>query len=69
MLNSMNRDGERSGAAGANYADKKLDTYEDGEALVGGVGVRLKYSGVSMKVAFTSTGEKYLLQQLSGGQK
>jgi len=69
MLNSMNRDGERSGAAGANYADKKLDTYEDGEALVGGVRVRLKYSGVSMKVAFTSTGEKYLLQQLSGGQK
>ncbi len=34
----------------------------------GGKG-RLQYSGVSMKVMFSSTGEAYLLQQLSGGQK
>jgi structural maintenance of chromosome 3 (chondroitin sulfate proteoglycan 6) len=27
------------------------------------------YSGVAMKVAFSMTGEAYLLQQLSGGQK
>lgn len=32
-------------------------------------GSRVQYSGVSMKVSFTSTGEAYLLQQLSGGQK
>ena len=32
-------------------------------------GGRLQYSGVAMKIAFTSTGEAYLLQQLSGGQK
>lgn len=30
---------------------------------------RVQYSGVSMKVMFTTTGEAYLLQQLSGGQK
>lgn len=30
---------------------------------------RLEYSGVAMKVAFSRTGEAYLLQQLSGGQK
>ena len=30
---------------------------------------RMQYTGVAMKVAFSSTGEAYLLQQLSGGQK
>jgi structural maintenance of chromosome 3 (chondroitin sulfate proteoglycan 6) len=30
---------------------------------------RVVYSGVAMKVAFSMTGEAYLLQQLSGGQK
>lgn len=30
---------------------------------------RIEYTGVAMKVAFSSTGEAYLLQQLSGGQK
>lgn len=32
-------------------------------------GSRIQYSGVAMKVSFTSTGEAYLLRQLSGGQK
>lgn len=31
--------------------------------------MRIEYSGVAMKVAFSRTGEAYLLQQLSGGQK
>eukprot|EP00178_Gracilaria_changii_P021232 TRINITY_DN631_c0_g1_i1.p1 TRINITY_DN631_c0_g1~~TRINITY_DN631_c0_g1_i1.p1 ORF type:complete len:1210 (+),score=239.86 TRINITY_DN631_c0_g1_i1:8592-12221(+) len=36
----------------------------------GGEGAsRIQYSGVAMKVAFSSTGQAYLLQQLSGGQK
>lgn len=30
---------------------------------------RIQYTGVAMKVAFSSIGEAYLLQQLSGGQK
>ncbi|CAN8065128.1 unnamed protein product [Agarophyton chilense] len=30
---------------------------------------RIQYTGVAMKVAFSSTGQAYLLQQLSGGQK
>lgn len=30
---------------------------------------RIEYTGVAMKVAFSSTGDAYLLQQLSGGQK
>lgn len=30
---------------------------------------RIQYTGVAMKVSFSSTGEAYLLQQLSGGQK
>lgn len=31
--------------------------------------VRVQYTGVAMKVSFSTTGEAYLLQQLSGGQK
>lgn len=30
---------------------------------------RIQYTGVAMKVSFSSTGQAYLLQQLSGGQK
>lgn len=31
--------------------------------------LRIQYTGVAMKVSFSSTGQAYLLQQLSGGQK
>jgi len=67
MLKSKNRGRRRSGATGANDEDEDMEDDDNGEAAA--VGGRLKYSGVSMKVAFTSTGEAYLLQQLSGGQK
>lgn len=30
---------------------------------------RIQYTGVAMKVSFSTTGQSYLLQQLSGGQK
>lgn len=33
------------------------------------MGARIQYTGVAMKIAFSSTGEAYLLRQLSGGQK
>lgn len=42
---------------------------EGGTGDSGGTPLRIEYTGVAMKVAFTSTGEAYLLQQLSGGQK
>jgi structural maintenance of chromosome 3 (chondroitin sulfate proteoglycan 6) len=43
----------------------------DNGAAVGAAALlnRVVYTGVAMKVAFSSTGEAYLLQQLSGGQK
>lgn len=34
-----------------------------------GEGQRIQYTGVAMKVSFSSTGQAYLLRQLSGGQK
>lgn len=45
-----------------------LKSSENNEDSAGGDG-RIKYTGVAMKVAFSSTGQAYLLQQLSGGQK
>lgn len=41
----------------------------DNQGRSGLDGGRVQYTGVAMRVAFSSTGEAYLLQQLSGGQK
>lgn len=43
---------------------KKADASSSNEGNTG-----LSYSGVAMKVSFNATGQSYLLQQLSGGQK
>lgn len=46
------------------------DEAQGGTGATGsGIPSRIEYTGVAMKVAFSSTGEAYLLQQLSGGQK
>lgn len=49
--------------AGGNNRDEGDDSGEEDE------GPSIRYSGVAMKVSFSSTGKAYLLQQLSGGQK
>lgn len=53
--------------------DNRDDEQEEGQGESENEGgttkTTLEYSGVAMKVAFISTGEAYLLQQLSGGQK
>jgi structural maintenance of chromosome 3 (chondroitin sulfate proteoglycan 6) len=41
----------------------------DGDVSVGASTSKMRYTGVAMKVTFTTSGEAYLLQQLSGGQK
>jgi structural maintenance of chromosome 3 (chondroitin sulfate proteoglycan 6) len=41
----------------------------NGDAARSVAGSKIQYTGVAMKVTFTTTGEAYLLQQLSGGQK
>lgn len=58
------REGTDEEEEGAEH-DLEDEEENEGETRV----TRLQYSGVAMKVAFSSTGEAYLLQQLSGGQK
>ncbi|PXF41262.1 Structural maintenance of chromosomes protein 3 [Gracilariopsis chorda] len=46
-----------------------LKSSDDTRVQQGTPASRIQYTGVAMKVAFSSTGQAYLLQQLSGGQK
>lgn len=84
MVKSSGRDGGgrgrgrgrgRAGRGSRRQNDEDGENDGDNSNLVdeGGSEVemesRIEYTGVAMKVAFSSTGEAYLLQQLSGGQK
>lgn len=70
MLKSNSR---RRASQGESQAEGSAPGADDeptaGDATPSERPARIEYSGVAMKVAFTATGEAYLLQQLSGGQK
>ena len=61
MIKKRQRDGGGVKAAGGPSENQAVAS-----AASSGV---LQYGGVAIKVSFTGTGEVYLLNQLSGGQK